>query len=194
VAAPGAYVPSARSGARRAKRMASVARREQAPPCNAPREHSADSPLPAPSESIDFAEIAAYPLVMPGPRDGVRQQVLSTAKRLALTLDVILDVSSVSMMKNMVARGDAAAVMPYGNVIDEIARGRIVGRRIAKPPLKRTLYLVRPVRRAPFIDEGGVLDLLALVSRQYVSILGPLATALPALRDGALRAALAAHG
>jgi LysR family nitrogen assimilation transcriptional regulator len=142
--------------------------------------------------ALEFAELAAYPLVMPGPRDGVRQQVLSTAKRLALELDVILDVSSVSMMKNMVARGDAAAVMPYGNVIEEIALGRIVGRRIANPPLKRTLYLVRPMRRAAFVDEGGVLDLLRSVSRQYVDRLGPLATPLAALKDDALLAALAA--
>jgi LysR family nitrogen assimilation transcriptional regulator len=82
---------------------------------------------------------------MPGPRDGVRQQVLATAKRLAIPLEVTLDVSSVSMMKNMVARGDAAAIMPYGNVIDDVRQGTIVGRRIANPPLKRTMYLVRPM-------------------------------------------------
>lgn len=133
--------------------------------------------------SIPFTDLARYPLVMPGPRDGVRQQVLATAKRLAVSLDVILDVSSVSMMKNMVARGDATAVMPYGNVIDDIAAGRIVGRRIADPPLKRTLYLVRAMRRAPFAQERGVLKLLAQASRQYVDVLGPLATRLPALHD-----------
>jgi LysR family nitrogen assimilation transcriptional regulator len=106
--------------------------------------------------AIPFADLAGYPLVMPGTRDGVRQQVLATAKRLALSLDVILDVSSVSMMKNMVARGDAAAVMPYGNVIDDIAAGRIVGRRLADPPLTRTLYLVRAMRRAPFTEEKAL--------------------------------------
>ena len=132
------------------------------------------------------------PLVMPGPRDGVRQQVLATAKRLAIGLDVILDVSSVSMMKNMVARGDATAVMSYGNVFDEIASGRIVGRRIANPPLKRTLYLIRAMRRAPFAQESGILRLLAQVSRQYVNVLGPLATPLPALQDPARLASLAA--
>ena len=142
--------------------------------------------------SIQFTDLANYPLVMPGPRDGVRQQVLATAKRLAVSLDVILDVSSVSMMKNMVARGDATAVMPYGNVIDDIAAGRIVARRIANPPLKRTLYLVRAMRRAPFAEQRGVLQLLAQVSQQYVDVLGPLATPLPALQDPERLASLAA--
>ncbi len=142
--------------------------------------------------TIEFSELAGFPLVMPGPRDGVRQQVLATAKRMALRLDVILDVSSVSMMKNMVAKGDAAAVMPYGNVVDDIARGQIVGRRIVNPPLTRTLYLVRPLRRAQFTYEAGVLELLAGVSRQFAERLGPLATPLEALMGVPLSEAMAA--
>lgn len=142
-------------------------------------------------DTIDFSELAHHRLVMPGPRDGVRQQVLATAKRLAMKLELTLDVSSVSMMKNMVAHGDAAAVMPYGNVIDDIRQGHIVGRRIVNPQLSRTLYLVRPSRRAPFKFEAEVLELLERVSMQYAETLGPLATRLDALaRPGALAAAL----
>ncbi|MCB2002826.1 MAG: LysR family transcriptional regulator [Rhodoferax sp.] len=143
------------------------------------------------AETIEFSELARHRLVMPGPRDGVRQQVLATAKRLAMKLDLTLDVSSVSMMKNMVAHGDAAAVMPYGNVIDDIRLGRIVGRRIVNPPLSRTLYLVRPSRRAPFKFEAEMLELVARVSLQYARTLGPLATRLDALaQPGALAGAL----
>lgn len=133
--------------------------------------------------TIEFSDLVGHALVMPGPRDGVRQQVLATAKRLALQMEVILDVSSVSMMKNMVANGDAAAVMPYGNVIDDIEHGRITGRRIVNPPLKRTLYLVRLLRRAQFKHEDAVLELLATVSRQFADKLGPLATCLEALNQ-----------
>jgi LysR family nitrogen assimilation transcriptional regulator len=69
-------------------------------------------------QPIEFSELVSHDLVLPGKRDGVRLQVLATAKRLALNLNVMLDVSSISMMKSMVAHGDAAAVMPYGNAID----------------------------------------------------------------------------
>jgi len=186
VAAPGlAAAPRVRKGARASPASAGRGRRRVGG-------DGTDDTSNALGASIAFADLAGHPLVMPGPRDGVRQQVLATAKRLAIDLDVILDVSSVSMMKNMVARGDATAVMPYGNVFDEIASGRIVGRRIADPPLKRTLYLVRALRRAPFAAESGVLRLLAQVSRQYVDLLGPLATPLPALKDPARLASLAA--
>ena len=160
---------------------------------SAPRPTSKSKNPSAPSSTIEFSELVGQPLVMPGPRDGVRQQVLATAKRLALKLDVILDVSSVSMMKNMVAHGDAAAVMPYGNVIDDIRLGRIIGRRIVNPPLTRTLYLIRPLHRAPFQYEAQVLELLSRVSVQYAATLGPLATPLEALSmPQALAARLAA--
>ncbi len=144
-----------------------------------------------PWRSIEFGELARHVLVMPGPRDGVRQQVLATAKRLALELNVTLDVSSVSMMKNMVAMGDAAAVMPYGNVADALDSGRILGRRIVNPSLRRTLYLVRPHKRAPFQAEAGLLMLMSQVCRLYAERLGPLATPLEALAtpEGLLAAA-----
>lgn len=134
--------------------------------------------LPA---TIEFSELSKHALVMPGPRDGVRQQVLATAKRLALDLNVMLDVSSISMMKNMVAQGDACAVMPYGNVIEDIERGRIAGRRIVNPPLKRTLYLVRPRQRASFTYEAQLLQVIADISRLFVDRLGPLARRLEPL-------------
>lgn len=160
-------------------------------PRGAARAMASDTTVPE-LPTIEFSELADFALVMPGPRDGVRQQVLATAKRLALSLDVILDVSSVSMMKNMVASGDAAAVMPYGNVIDEIERGRIVGRRIVNPPLARTLYLVRPLRRAQFHAEAEVLNLLADAARSFAERLGVLAMPLDAVRGTSLAETMAA--
>ena len=143
----------------------------------------APSGTPTPPDAIDFSELATYGLVLPGKRDGVRDQVLATAKRLALDLNVILDVSSISMMRNMVAHGDAAAVMPYGNAIEDVERGRLVGRRIANPALKRTLYLVRSLRRAPFKYEDELLEVLSDTCRHYADSLGPLAQRLEALEQ-----------
>jgi LysR family nitrogen assimilation transcriptional regulator len=136
---------------------------------------------PGLQNSIDFSELATHGLVLPGKRDGVRDQVLATAKRLAIELNVMLDVSSISMMRNMVAHGDAAAVMPYGNAVEDIERGLLVGWRITKPALKRTLYLVRSVRRAPFKYEDELLELLLDICRQFADHLGPLAQRLEAL-------------
>jgi LysR family nitrogen assimilation transcriptional regulator len=133
-----------------------------------------------------------HELVLPGAHDGVREQVLATAKRLALPLTVALDISSISMMKRLVANGEAAAVMPYGNVLDEAQRGVITCRRITNPPLRRTMYLVKSVSRPSLKDESAVLELLAMMTRRYIRSLGPLAQELTELTGPALARALSA--
>ena len=140
---------------------------------------------------IDFVDVLSHRLVLPGQRDGVRQQLLATAKRLALDVNVMLDVSSISMMKTLVAHGDADAVMPYGNAIEDIERGQLAGRLITNPRLKRTLYLARSLRRAPFKYESELLEVLATVSRNFATRLGHLARPLDALSTP-LHATLAA--
>ena len=132
-------------------------------------------------EPIDFADVAAHELVMPGKRDGVRQQIVATGKRLAVDVNVVLDVSSISTMKRMVAHGDAAMVMPYGNVIEDIRAGRLCGRRIVNPPIRRTLYLVRSLSRALLKREEEMLALFADAVRDFVGELGELARPLEAL-------------
>ena len=186
VSAPAVVLPTAGTTSRRAASAKPPAKR-RAPARGAVR--SAPSVL---KPAIPFSALAHFPLVMPGTRDGVRQQVLATAKRLAVPLEVMLDVSSVSLMRNLIANGDAAAVMPYGNVVEDIAQGRIAGRRIVDPPLKRTLYLVRAARRAPFKYEDGLLELVAHACLQFCNALGDLATPLDALASGRLSAALSA--
>ena len=139
---------------------------------------------------IPFSSVVKHQLVLPGHRDGVREQLLASAKRLAVQLNIVLDVSSISMMKDMVVHGEASAVMPFGNAILELEQGLIRGQRIVEPNVKRTLYLVRSLRRAPFDHEEPLLDLIASSVREAVSRLGPLANPLPAL-DQPLAATLA---
>jgi len=140
--------------------------------------------------SIGLAEVLSHELVLPGPRDGVREQVLAAAKRLALDVKVQLDVSSISTIRTIVMQGEAAAVVPYGNVRDELARGTLIARRIDHPRLCRTLYLVRSRKRAAMQHEEELVDLLGRCTQAYRQLLGPLATPFPAL-DGALSQALA---
>jgi LysR family nitrogen assimilation transcriptional regulator len=132
-------------------------------------------------QPIEFSEVARRELVMPGKRDGVTQQVLETAKRLALDVNVVLDVSSIATMRRMVAYGDAAAVMPYGNVVDDLRAGILSGRRIVNPPIRRTLYLIRSLSRALLKREEEILALVADATRDYARQLASLAKGLEAL-------------
>lgn len=136
----------------------------------------------APLGVIDFADVMQHELVLPGPRDGVREQVLTAAKRMALEVKVQLDVSSISTIKNIVMQGEAAAIVPFGNVRDDLLRGSLHARRIVKPGLFRTLYLVRSRKRAPMVHEAGLLDLLGNCTQVYCKALGELARPFDALQ------------
>lgn len=136
----------------------------------------------APSDDpVQFADIVGLPLALPGSRDVVRQQLLDTAKRLALEPNVVLDVSSISALRSLIAHGDVASIMPYGTIIDALEHGQVARRRIANPPLIRTLYFVRSLRRAPIKNEDALLDLLGALVIQFLGKLGPLGAKLPAL-------------
>jgi len=141
----------------------------------------------ATEEPIDFADVIRRQLVLPGIGDVVRHQLDATAKRLAIETNIPLDVSSLGAIRSLVANGDAATIMPFGSAVEDIERGRLRGRRIVNPTLKRTLYFARSLRRAPIKREGELLDMLGKMIIQFADRLGPLARRLPTL-DSALSA------
>jgi LysR family nitrogen assimilation transcriptional regulator len=130
---------------------------------------------------IEFSELAAQPLVVPGVRDVVRRQLDAAARRLAVALNVTMEVSSIAARKALVEYGDAATIMAYGSVCAEVGRGRLATRRIVNPALHRTLYLVRSLRRAEFKHERELIDFLGRIVLTFSERMGELATRLPAL-------------
>jgi len=113
----------------------------------------------------------------------------ATARRLAIEINVPMDVSSIATIRSLVAQGDASTVMPYGSALEDIERGRLRGRRIVNPTLRRTLYFARSLRRAPIKREGELLDLLGRMFASFADRLEPLAKRLPPL-EGSLAAAV----
>jgi LysR family nitrogen assimilation transcriptional regulator len=148
-----------------------------------------DADESASDEPIEFTDVIRRLLVLPGQRDVVRRQMDATAKRLALEINVPMDVSSIAAIKNLVAQGDASTVMPYGSALEDIERGRLRGRRIVNPTLRRTLYFARSLRRAPIKREGDLLDLLGSMFVGFADRLGPLVKRLAPL-EGSLAAAV----
>lgn len=125
-------------------------------------------------DTIEMADVLERELVLAGERDPVRQLVVGAAERLALPLKVGYEATSVSMMKSLVMRGDAASVMPRGSVGAEIDTGRLVGLRIVNPVVSRTLYLVRSSRRAPFQAEAEISDFLFAMVDSFAERMGNL--------------------
>lgn len=125
---------------------------------------------------ISFAEALSFDLVLPGPRDLIRRLVQGEAERSGLTLRVPFEAQSISAMKAMSARGAAASIMPYGTAVEELRKGTLVSRRIERPAIKRSLYLLRSLKRPGFRHEAEIDRFLERAQERLFASLGDLAT------------------
>src|SRR5579875_1336202 len=93
-------------------------------------------------------------------RDLMRRIVDAAAEEAGIPTRIAFEVQSVQATKALVADGRGVTVMPYGTVLAELKAGTLAGYRIADTRLERTLYLVRPEKRAAGVQEERLLGLL----------------------------------
>ena len=134
------------------------------------------APQNAPAtETVSLAEALAHDLVIAGERGVIRNIVEAEARRLGLRLHLAFEVHSVSSMKALIGRGGAATIMPYSLAPKELSSGDLVGRRIDRPAITRTLYRVRPARRLPFVNEQRIADFLDGLTQRLLAAMGAYA-------------------
>lgn len=98
---------------------------------------------PAPDGPVPLTEVLAAKLALPGGADSVRRAVEDAAASLGLALRVSFELQSMTAIKQVVAAGLAATVLPWGAARREIEAGELVARPITGPALSRTLYLLQ---------------------------------------------------
>jgi LysR family nitrogen assimilation transcriptional regulator len=102
---------------------------------------SPGSPFDQPGP-LSFKDLEQVTFVMPSERDFVRRLVEESMRRNDLALNVTYQVESMQAMKDVIARGMACGILPFGTVAKETAEKRLVTRAIVDPPIVRILYLV----------------------------------------------------
>ncbi|VXB27981.1 LysR family transcriptional regulator [Nocardioides sp. AX2bis] len=90
-------------------------------------------------DRVTLAELAAIPVVAPGTRSSLRQQLERAMRREERTLRVVADVESLSTMLRIARSGGACAVVPASTAADSAADGLAVRR--TDPALRRTAVL-----------------------------------------------------
>lgn len=129
------------------------------------------------TDPIPFRELARRNLVLAGERDNVRGLVEATSRRLQIPIDVVYEAQSITATKNLVSKGVASTIIPYGSAAEELAAGTLRARRICAPVVARTLYLVRRgssalAHEAEF--KGFVARILARLTERLGDIHRPL--------------------
>lgn len=137
------------------------------------------SPENAPNApTVSLAEALEAELVIGGERGLIRSIVEAEAQRLSLKLRVAFEVHSINSMKSLIARGVGASVMPYSLAAEELRAGKLVGRKIDRPALTRTLYAVMPAGRHGHAPDGEMMRFVKKLEERILAALGPFGRAL----------------
>lgn len=128
--------------------------------------------------TISFAEALEAELVIGGERGLIRSIVEEEAKRLSLKLRIAFEVHSINSMKSLIARGVGASIMPYSLAAEELRSGKLVGRKIDRPALTRTLYAVVPAASHAHAPEDEMVRFVEKLEGRILAALGPFGRAL----------------
>lgn len=102
---------------------------------------------------VPFAKVATKPLVLPGPRHGLRAVVDAYALRQGLEVRTVVEAESLRLQLELVRRGVGFTLLPLRVVAGEVAAGHLGVANVTDPPLERTAALAwardfRPSRAA----------------------------------------------
>ncbi|MGE0803450.1 MAG: LysR family transcriptional regulator [Lautropia sp.] len=112
--------------------------------------------------SVPFRRLDGVPLVLPPLPNGLRSIFDRHARRLDITIDVVLEVETLATMKTIAAAGEALTVLPLIAIEDEVAGGQLAASKIVRPGIERTITLSlsrqRPLSRAARLVASRVRE------------------------------------
>ena len=80
--------------------------------------------VPARSTRIPIAKAAALPLILPTASHGLRRRIAAEFERRSLSLHIVAEIDSLSLVMNCVHDGIGATIKPMAAILHERARGR----------------------------------------------------------------------
>jgi LysR family transcriptional regulator, nitrogen assimilation regulatory protein len=122
------------------------------------------APPASKSAPLEFQRLAGLPLALPTGNHGLRRTLEHAARQAGLRLNVLYEIDTLSLMKELVLAGAAHTVLPVPAAQSEIESGRLVAQRIGSPPLAIRLMLAkaagRPLTRTVRLIEQDMKHLL----------------------------------
>jgi LysR family transcriptional regulator, nitrogen assimilation regulatory protein len=114
--------------------------------------------------SIGLGELLRAPLLLPSAQNPIRSLLDAGAATLGLSVSIALETDSVTLLKDLVRQGVAAAILPFGAVKHEVETGLLNAWPIVDPEIRSDLNLIyltdRPPTRVASEVVGLFLDVL----------------------------------
>ena len=136
-------------------------------------------PGPTRGQPVRFADAMEESLALPEQRDSVRELVHRVAREQGLEPKIAFEIRSIAAIRNLILRGAAAGILPYGSVIEEVRAGRLDARPIVAPALRRTLFVAASSERPPFKNELALIGVIRASLAGLTDVVGALAHPLP---------------
>ncbi|MES2415943.1 MAG: LysR family transcriptional regulator [Pseudomonadota bacterium] len=106
----------------------------------------------------DLDEVLQAELVLGNERDVARRLVTAAALQQGVPVKLKYETQSIAGLREIVLRGAASAVLPYGSVARDIERGELCARRIMDPLMYMTLYTLRRSDRKEAVELSLAAD------------------------------------
>jgi len=119
-----------------------------------------------PGGRVSLAQAFSLGLVMYGPGGVASAEVARAALAAGLSFSVSHQVESLDIMRQIVSRGEAAAITPYASVAEEVRRGEIVAHAISDPAISLRSSLVA---RNDLMAEAARSGLVAFLTDTVVA-------------------------
>lgn len=114
-------------------------------------------------------KLADVPLILPSRPHGLRLLVDTAAAHAGVTLQVDLELDSLSAIKELVQSGTGWTVLPYAAVYREVELGLMSARRVTSPPLRRTVVLATTGQRPLSAAARALVELIQVQVDELVS-------------------------
>jgi LysR family transcriptional regulator, nitrogen assimilation regulatory protein len=105
------------------------------------------------SPTVRFARLDRLPLVLPGPPNALRVLLDQTAKRLRISLAVVMEADSLPLQTEAAAENQCYTILPVHAVHAALQAGRVQASRIVSPGIARTIALGTTTQRP--LNAGG---------------------------------------
>jgi LysR family transcriptional regulator, nitrogen assimilation regulatory protein len=129
------------------------------------------SPFAPKGKSIALHKALAAPMILPGMQHGVRPRIENIVRAAGLSIDNVIDINSVAILKSALLADIGATILPVAPLLAEIERGDMAAFQISGPPISRTVTLCWS-RNIPLTNAGAAVKKLVTSAAQELCTSG----------------------
>lgn len=123
-------------------------------------------------KEVEFKLLDGLPLLQPALPNAFRQMIADIARKHGVRLNVVAEVDSFPLTKDMVAAGIGYGILSAAGVMQELKTGRLSATRIVNPEIKGSIYLSTPARKPASLAAREVLRLVRQVAEDLPNAAG----------------------